>query len=113
MPHTCKEGCYPRSTNSRRHDANPHPNPKPPSSRVDTAVDCHSEDFDLLLAIDLPFIVIYQLLPVMYFVLLFVKKDALNPNFRNESAARNKRNKDPSLAPLSFLVIDYTCPCWW
>jgi len=82
---------------------------------VDTSVLCslESPEYAALLAIDIPMIVIYQAIPIMYAVLLFKHRKLLNPGFREEIAGRRKRDRDPRLSHIKFLFADYSCRRWF
>ena len=82
--------------------------------RVDTSVWCdtESDDYNTLLGADVPLIILYQSIPILYAVLLFKSRRRLDPGFRNELAARRKRGRDKALAPLRFLFEDYVCGQW-
>ena len=82
--------------------------------RVDTSVWCdtESDDYNALLGADVPLIILYQSIPILYAVLLFKSRRRLDPGFRNELAARRKRGRDKALAPLRFLFEDYVCGQW-
>ena len=92
---------------------------------VDVFQECSLWDLDylLLLALDVPLILLYQAIPLMYLVLLYRKRDRLNPSlygrdFRELPSAQDhdlkyaKRDKDPMLADLRFLFSVYRCPQW-
>ena len=82
--------------------------------RVDTSVWCdrESDQFSRLLSIDVPFIILYQSIPVMYAWLLWSSRRSLNPGYRNKIVARAKRDNDPSLAYLKFLFESYEVDRW-
>ena len=73
-------------------------------------------DYKLLLALDVPLIGLYQGIPLLYFILLFLKRDRLNPtvygrDFKELPPAQeqdlkySKREKDPKLADLKCTPV--------
>ena len=82
--------------------------------RVDTSVWCDgkSEERGTLLGVVIPMLIIYQSIPLMYTWLLVKHRERLNPRFKDQLAARRKRERDPVLAPLRFLYEDYKCEQW-
>jgi hypothetical protein len=61
------------------------------------------------------FIGIYQMIPVLWFVLLYRKRRALNPptSAQDKHVALFIRDNNPELAPIQFLFIDYRSSKWW
>ena len=84
--------------------------------RVDTSVSCSlgSEDYVTLLSIAIPFIIMYPVaVPLVYAMLLVSNRKLINPGLRNDEASRRKRDREPKLKPLWFLIHDYRCDRWW
>ena len=90
--------------------------------RVDANLECSLWSLDYLLLL-VPLIVLYQAIPILYFVQLYRKRGRLNPtlygrDFRELAPAQEqdlkhaKRGKDPTLAELKFLFSVYRCPKW-
>ena len=83
--------------------------------RVDTSVWCDrrgSPEYRRLLAVDVPLIILYQAIPIMYAGLLITKRHQLNPGFKNRVASRAKRDRTPELARLKFLFEAYEVDRW-
>jgi len=57
-------------------------------------------------------IIIYQLLPITWLVLLAKNRALINPEGAGQSELARRRTK-PQLAHLRFLFADYTGPCWY
>ena len=57
-------------------------------------------------------IIIYQLLPISWLVILYQRVSELNPNTKAHDALK-KRDEDPSLAHLRFLFVEYTGDRWF
>mmetsp|Transcript_99775 Transcript_99775/g.285258 ORF Transcript_99775/g.285258 Transcript_99775/m.285258 type:complete len:402 (+) Transcript_99775:995-2200(+) len=79
--------------------------------RVDTSVDCsfESRDYQLMLGITIPFILLYQAIPIVWFYTLYTNRERLNPPVTDARRAYEKRAKDRSVAHLRFLFSDYRC----
>ena len=86
--------------------------------RVDTTIECtvSDPDYRLLLAVDIPLITLYQAIPLLYFFVLFRKRDRLNPTLygrdfkelppaEEQQLKYSKRDKDPVLADLKVRVF--------
>ena len=73
--------------------------------RVDTAIDCDSEEYYNFLAIVGTFIALYQLIPLIWIGLLYQKRHLLDPPTSNhdERLALFVRDKNPELGLLRFL----------
>jgi len=83
--------------------------------RSDSAIDCNGDSYLEFQAIILMFTAIYQLIPIIWFVVLNNKKRALNPDTSNHDAdlALYVRDNNSDLTSLRFLFIDYKCSKWW
>jgi hypothetical protein len=84
--------------------------------RVDTSVECNfqtSADFRLILACDIPLIILYQSIPIVWAWLLYTHRQRLNPPVNDPRRAYELRAKDDSIAHLSFLVNDYSCALYY
>ena len=80
--------------------------------RVDSSVECSFDDPEFLsiLFFDVPFIALYQIIPVLYAYIMWHNRKSLNPRgFFSDDAARAKRDADPKLQAFKFLYRDYTC----
>lgn len=75
--------------------------------RYNTAISCNNEEYHQFSAIVIFFIIIYQLVPIIWFILLYRKRDQLN--ISNLSL----RDENLELQPLKFLFSDYTATKWW
>lgn len=83
--------------------------------RVDTAIDCQSDSYYEFRNIIIVFIVLYQLIPVLWFYMLWRVRGSLNPPVSAADAklAIYVRDKNVDLAPLRFLFDSYRCDRWW
>ena len=84
--------------------------------RADTNIDCRGEKHQSFLRIIIPLILIYQLIPVMYFVLLYRVRNKLNPqNVDDTTALRivQSNRTDPDVIPLRFLFKGYSKKYWF
>ena len=83
--------------------------------RVDTAIDCNSDEYKRFRAICACFIVIYQLVPVVWMSLLFRQRHHLNPSPSTQDTvtALFIRDHNAELAPLRFLFNDLCIDRWW
>jgi len=83
--------------------------------RVDTSIDCDSNAYKDFSTVIVMFVIIYQCIPLLWFVLLYRKKSDLNPPTSNhdEKLALFIRNQHPELASIRFLFVDYKCSKWW
>jgi hypothetical protein len=61
------------------------------------------------------FVIIYQSIPILWMVLLYRQRAALDPMTSNhdEKLALYIRDNNPDLASLRFLFHDYNCGKWW
>jgi hypothetical protein len=77
--------------------------------RVDTSVDCNSASYAQFRNRLALLIVLYQMIPVVWLVLLYRVKDALNPvaTKHNEKLSLIIRDENPNLKYLTFLFRDY------
>jgi hypothetical protein len=83
--------------------------------RSDTSIDCDKSNYLNFSYIVLLFIGLYQCIPIMWMYILHRKKASLNPYAANhdEKLAMYIRNRNPDLAPIRFLFVDYKCSKWW
>ena len=86
--------------------------------RIDTSLYCGTEtvpskEYRGMLLVDIPFILLYQSLPVLYMFLLLTNRRRLNPGLRNDNASRRKRDRDPRISALNFLFCDYQVGFYW
>ena len=97
--------------------------------KVDYSIDCDSEGHKFYEAYAGLMILIYPVgIPLMYFILLYRRRDELDPGqerFTHELGSEEAGMKkaiaererlmlaDPSLASLSFLFGAYEPKCWW
>jgi hypothetical protein len=60
------------------------------------------------------FFTLYQLIPILWMVLLYRHKEVLDiPSSTNEESALNNRDADPTLSHIRFLFKDYRGTKWW
>jgi len=83
--------------------------------RVDTAIDCQSDGYLAFRDTIIGFIILYQLIPLIWFYMLWSVRSALNPPVSDTDAklAIYVRDKNQDLAPLRFLFDSYRCDRWW
>ena len=84
--------------------------------RVDTSVECNfstNADFRLILAFDIPLIIIYQSIPLLWAWSLYTNRDRLNPPVTDPNYAHELRAKDTRIAHLGFLTSDYKCAAYF
>ena len=84
--------------------------------RADTNIDCMGEKHKSFLRIIIPLILVYQLIPVMYFALLYRVRNKLNPQDIDETAALRvvqSNRTDPEVIPLRFLFKGYSKEYWY
>jgi hypothetical protein len=85
--------------------------------RVDTSVDCNSDDYIVFKSIDILFFCLYQLIPVTWMILLYQVRDMLyvptNRSHQEVELALNDRDANPKLSYLRFLFKDYKGDKWW
>lgn len=83
--------------------------------RVDTSIDCRSEEYYSFRTAVSAFIVVYQLIPIIWMVLLYQNIEALTPQSMkfDETLALFTRDNNPDLDYIRFLFIDYKCSKWW
>mmetsp|Transcript_26890 Transcript_26890/g.31711 ORF Transcript_26890/g.31711 Transcript_26890/m.31711 type:complete len:1775 (-) Transcript_26890:503-5827(-) len=83
--------------------------------RADTSISCTHKDYHQFKSIIIMFIALYQMIPIVWAVILYRNKHALNPSkskYDNQLAMFVRDNR-PELAYIRFLFIDYTCSKWW
>jgi hypothetical protein len=83
--------------------------------RSETSINCSSNSYLEFRAVVVIFIVLYQLVPILWTILLAVNRELLNPPLYtdDELHAVYVRDNNPSLFPLRFLFVDYKPSCWW
>ena len=83
--------------------------------RADTSVDCDSDSYQSFKQTTLIFVAIYQLIPMIWLYLLWLRRDQLNPKVSkmDPSLGLYIREKDVSLRSLEFLFDSYRCDNWW
>ena len=83
--------------------------------RADTGIDCKSEGYLEFRQINLVFVAIYQMIPIVWLYLLSGRRDALQPpvSALDDNLALHIRDKDVSLKSLRFLFDSYRCDMWW
>ena len=72
-----------------------------------------SADYRLILGFGIPLILIYQSIPLIWAVLLYTRRDRLNPPVNDPRRAHELRAQDESIGHLSFLVNDYSCAMYY
>jgi hypothetical protein len=83
--------------------------------REDTSVDCKSDEYYSFRATVSTFIFIYQLIPIVWMLLLARHVKDLTPHSMkfDENLALFTRDNNPDLAHIKFLFNDYKCSKWW
>jgi len=82
--------------------------------RVDTSVNCTSNEYYDFRSYLLTFIIMYQFIPLTWMFLLYRKRKALFVSRGpNEESLLNLRDDDPTLSYLKFLFKDYRGEKWW
>lgn len=83
--------------------------------RVDTAIDCRSDGYLAFRDVNLCFIFVYQMIPMLWYFLLWGRRDALNPPVSQTDPllALFVRDRDVSLKSLRFLFDCYRSDRWW
>jgi hypothetical protein len=83
--------------------------------RADTSVDCRSQPYKEFASVVYLFIAVYQSVPILWMVLLYRKKYALNPpaSRNDEKLAQFIRSCNPELSSIKFLFAEYKCSMWW
>jgi hypothetical protein len=82
--------------------------------RVDTGVNCQSDDYYYFKVIDILFFCLYQLIPLTWMFLLYRNRAALHvATSSNMDEALTQRDEDRSLSHLKFLFKDYKGTKWW
>jgi hypothetical protein len=83
--------------------------------RSNTSVDCDSQDYEAFSTHVILFVILYQIIPIVWITLLFRKRHVLNPPTFEEDQrlAVYIRSKSEDLFPLKFLFEDYKCNKWW
>jgi hypothetical protein len=83
--------------------------------RADTGIDCQSNSYEHFKSVMIFFIILYQSIPILWMILLYRKRAALDPLTSNhdEKLALYIRDHNPNLTSLNFLFKDYKCNKWW
>jgi hypothetical protein len=83
--------------------------------RSNTGVDCDSQDYEVFSTHIILFVILYQIIPILWITLLFQKRHVLNPPTfaEDQRLAIYIRSKSEDLFPLKFLFEDYKCNKWW
>jgi len=83
--------------------------------RSDTSVSCESSDYKANRSIIICFVLLYHSIPLMWFLLLYRMKEALDPPIASGDLhlAIYIRKHNQHLAPFHFLFDDYKCSKWW
>jgi hypothetical protein len=86
--------------------------------RADSSVDCASLSYFRFRAVNLIFVAVYQSIPLLWFVLLFMQRRKLNPPCSGilgdfETAVIEARKDSPDLEHLNFLFGDYRPSRWY
>jgi hypothetical protein len=85
--------------------------------RADTSIDCNSSNYATFRVIVCLFLLLYQSLPIGWYVLLRQHRQFLNPPYWTERSTvddvQEARLADPSLALTAFLWADYTPRFWY
>jgi hypothetical protein len=81
--------------------------------RIDTSIDCKSPSYLQFRSIIICFILIYQLIPIIWMTLLFRRRKELNPPTSDESLVLYIRENNPKVSSLKFLFRDYKAKKWW
>ena len=80
--------------------------------RVDSQINCDSPQYRAFHVANVLFVSIFMSLPLLWWSLLWRKREHLNPNgMREETALRNREN-NTGLSHLSLLFSDYRPQCW-
>jgi hypothetical protein len=83
---------------------------------VDSNIDCNSKEYAFFRTIDMLLIVIYQGLPLLWFVILYRSRRRLNPprgiGKSSLISVNKKRAIDTQLASTFFLWGDYLPECF-
>jgi hypothetical protein len=84
--------------------------------RIDTSVDCDSQDFRAFRVVDILFIAVYLSIPLIWLALLLAQRDILNPASTTGSDKKLVlflRDQDQHLRPLRFLFNSYSPACFY
>jgi hypothetical protein len=83
--------------------------------RVDTAINCNSENYKSFQVGVSFFIALYQTVPLVWIVLLYRFRESLVPptSSNDRKLALYIRDRDHSLDALRFLFNDYKCEKYW
>jgi hypothetical protein len=81
--------------------------------RSETSIDCASSEYLDFRAVVIMFILLYQLIPIIWMVSLFRNRHVLNAASGDVARALYIREHNPNLHHLRFLFNDYKCDRWW
>jgi hypothetical protein len=88
--------------------------------RVNTSINCRSEEHATFSFYNLIFLVVYQFIPILWVLVLYRRRKELNPSNssgvvdeKDDHLALYIRDRNPHLSPLKFLFVDYKCSKWW
>mmetsp|Transcript_26879 Transcript_26879/g.34894 ORF Transcript_26879/g.34894 Transcript_26879/m.34894 type:complete len:223 (+) Transcript_26879:1545-2213(+) len=83
--------------------------------RSDTAINCQSNEYYQFRFIIIVFILLYQFIPILWFILLYKQRTELNPktSAQDKNIALFIRDRNPNLTSIKFLFVDYKCTKWW
>ena len=80
---------------------------------MDAGIDCRTNSYQQLRILDGLFIVIYQSIPLLWLLLLHLKRKELNPPLQDPRLINFVRDLNPSLNSLRFLFSSYTPKCYY
>ena len=81
--------------------------------RVEPDIICTEAAHKSFLGVNWPLILCYQILPISWVVLLAMRSHELNPRASDVETALKVRDKDPKLAHLRFLFVEYNGSQWY
>jgi hypothetical protein len=83
--------------------------------RDDTSISCDTKKYKTFASSIYVLIVVYQMIPISWMILLNRRRDELNPPMakNNEQLGQFIRNQNANLSTLKFLFSDYNCQSWW
>jgi len=83
--------------------------------RADTSIDCNGDSYQSFQIINILSLFLYQLIPIIWFQLLFKHRKELHvPSFsENEEFLLIDRDSKTSLSHIKFLFKDYKGDKWW
>jgi hypothetical protein len=83
--------------------------------RIDTSIDCRDNHYSSFRSVVIFFIIVYQLIPITWWIILYRNRKALLPSSLkyDERLALYTRDNNRDLAAFRFLFVDYKCTKWW